>query len=295
MGSNSKIEWCDHTFNPWMGCTKVSDGCKHCYAEEMMDKRYGKVKWGPSGIRVRTSKPNWRKPYQWNKDAQELGICYRVFCASLADVFEDKRELMEWRRDLVVMMEQTPYLQWQLLTKRPENVLRLLQDTMTIDVNTWFAGMGYRVWIGTSVENQEQADNRIPHLLKVPSKMLFLSMEPLLGPVDIDIWLGNLPEDDDGAPYPGSIQWVIVGGESGQHARPMHPDWARGVRDQCEAAGVPFFFKQWGEYLPANLVENQATYPDSALAAYPGNGIAIRVGKKAAGRLLDGREWNEMP
>lgn len=297
MGSNSKIEWCDHTFNPVMGCVKVSDGCKFCYAEEMMDKRYGKAQWGPTAKRVRTSKENWRKPYMWNKEAKELGIRYKVFCASLSDVFEDHVDWVQPRRNLVVMMEQTPYLQWQLLTKRPENVMRLLRETMTIDLDTWFVGMGDRVWIGTSVENQAMADKRIPELLKIPTKVRFLSMEPLLGSVDLRRWLEFAGCDTDlGISNPG-VDWVIVGGESGPHARPMHPDWARSVRDQCQAAGVKFFMKQWGEWAPrAHFAITEGTESNRVHRfRFEDGQLMYRYEKKVAGRELDGREWDEMP
>lgn len=274
MGENSKIEWCDHTFNPVIGCTKVSPGCKHCYAEQMMANRWHKAQWGPQARRIRTSSANWRKPLQWDASAKADGRRARVFCASLADVFEDHKDWVEPRRALVVLMEQTPNLQWLLLTKRPENVMRLLQATMTLDVETWFQCMGSRVWIGASVEQQATADTRISALLKIPAQVRFLSCEPLLGPLDLDCYLGDLPEDEDGAPYPGNgIQWVIAGGESGAKARPMEADWVRSLRDQCQAAGTAFFFKQWGAAARRKTFQRE----------------------QPVGRLLDGREWNEFP
>lgn len=258
---NSAIEWTDHTFNPWVGCTKVSDGCKHCYAEALMDKRFGRVEWGVNGTRKRTSAANWREPLKWNRDAQAAGIRQRVFCASLADVFEDRPELAEWRSDLFDLIYSTPHLDWLLLTKRPENVLDMVPAN-------WHAWLPANVWIGTSIENQAAADERIPHLLRIPASVRFLSMEPLLGPVDLDHVVS-----------PGSletlrgVQWVIVGGESGTKARPMHPDWVRSIRDQCQADGVPFFFKQWGEY----------------------DAVGRKVGKKVSGRELNGHYWDEYP
>ena len=248
MAKNSKIEWTDHTFNPWIGCTKVSDGCKHCYAETLMDKRYGRVQWGPQGTRVRTSAANWRKPVQWNKQAAAEGRRYKVFCASLADVFEDRPELVEWRRELLDLIIRTPRLDWLILTKRPENVNRMIeQATGFSEASMWFHAAPH-VWIGTSVENQETADKRIPHLLQIPARVRFLSMEPLLGPVDLNLGNWHTSPAECPAWYDWcncSIDWVIVGGESGHNARPMHPDWARSLRDQCVAAGVPVFFKQW--------------------------------------------------
>lgn len=277
MTKNSKIEWTDHTFNPWIGCAKISDGCKNCYAEAMMDKRYGKVKWGVQGKRIRTSAANWKKPLEWNRQAEHEGRRYRVFCASLADVFEHKpdqhKEMEQWRFDLFRLIDDTPKLDWLLLTKRPENVMDMLR-------HDWAEHLPNHVWIGTSAENQEQADKRIPELLKIPAAVRFLSIEPLLGEVDlISSHFGLLP----------GIHWVIVGGESGANARPMHPDWVRSIRAQCQAAGVPFFFKQWGEWFPCfdSTVSSQYLFSDGERVA--------RIGKKAAGRLLDGREWNELP
>ena len=297
MAENSKIEWTDHTFNPWMGCTKVSDGCKHCYAETLMDKRYGKVKWGPQGTRVRTSEANWRKPLAWNRQAEREGRRFRVFCASLADVFEahPQQDLDEWRHDLFMLIQQTPNLDWLLLTKRPENVMPYLQ-------HGWGTDLPDNVWVGTSVENQQQADERIPHLLLVPAAVRFLSMEPLLGPVDlyyvdageviIDVVNGQYGIPDFPLKKCESIDWVIVGGESGHNARPMHPDWARSLRDQCQQAGVPFFFKQWGEWAPTVKMAYE-NYRNEA--KFELNGKVYRYGKKAAGRLLDGVEWNQFP
>lgn len=293
MGENSKIEWCHHTFNPVIGCAKVSAGCKHCYAEAMMD-HWGKAKWGPTARRVRTSAATWRKPLQWNATARAQGRRYRVFCASLADVFEDHADWEQPRRDLLRLIVGTPHLDWLLLTKRPENVCALIeQATGFSDAEMWFHGLG-NVWIGTSVEDQEAADTRIPELLKIPAPVRFLSCEPLLGPVNLweyDEFNGRLdgsgiihdyrwqPSTVDnyqelvGCSYPG-ISWVIAGGESGHHARPMNPDWARSLRDQCQVAGVSFFFKQWGT---------------AAKKQKFGHGVDVE------GRLLDGCEWSEFP
>lgn len=293
MGEFSKIEWCTHTFNPWIGCAKVSAGCTNCYAETLMDTRYGRVEWGVNGTRVRTSEANWRKPLAWNRAAEAAGRRDRVFCSSLADVFEDRPELVAWRRDLLMLIHNTPHLDWLLLTKRPENVLGIV-------VLAWFAEHP-NVWIGTSVEDQAAADERIPHLLRIPAAVRFLSMEPLLGPVDLrKIRVsGHLRDGLADTKYARSfngedyvtntmrrIDWVIVGGESGPKARPMHRDWVRSIRDQCVTAGVPFLFKQWGEYAPRFTID--PTTLDL------GEGM-FRVGKHAAGRMLDGCEWNSYP
>lgn len=296
MAENTKIEWCDHTFNPWIGCTKVSEGCQFCYAEALMDKRYGKVKWGPQGVRMRTSFANWKKPLAWNRKAEAEGQRHRVFCASLADVFEEKPdqpEMDEWRHDLFHRIWDTPHLDWLLLTKRPENVNAHFQRSPLY--NDYLQQMGElppNIWIGTSVENQEQADLRIPHLLNIPAAIRFLSMEPLLGPVNLTgfaspLW-GKLPPS-------AFLHWVIVGGESGPNARPMHPDWARSLRDQCVAAGVPFFFKQWGMYSPAS--KDTPRYQQRHLFMFTESGAVpmIHTDKKSAGRHLDGRTWDEFP
>lgn len=321
MAENSKIEWTDHTFNPWIGCTKVSDGCKHCYAETLMDKRMGKVQWGPEGTRVRTSAANWKKPLAWNKQRwEECADCgwrgphsdthdfcptcdgenlkptrQRVFCASLADVFEGRPELVEWRNDLFTLIDKTPNLDWLLLTKRPENV-----NDMIYEIGHWTLDEFDNVWMGTSVENQQTADERIPHLLQIPARVRFLSMEPLLGPVDISEYLPfgyYVPQSqltnylDDGSRWANenSIHWVIVGGESGSGARPMHPDWARSLRDQCQEAGVAFHFKQWGEWEPSWDGAPSVRYE------YPDGTRLHKNGKAAAGRILDGRTWDEFP
>lgn len=282
MGQDSKIEWTDHTFNPWMGCTKVSKGCKNCYAENQMDHRWNKVQWGPGKPRVRTSEAMWKKPIQWNAEAGKTGIRPRVFCASLAD-WLDPEVPIEWLADLLELISMTPHLDWLLLTKRPgfwwDRVDAALRFQLCSNPSlsgleflsrVWLDGyVPNNVWIGTSVEDQETAEARISHLLNIPAKVRFLSCEPLLGPVDLASGAGVTYWDDPCA----GIHWVICGGESGPNARPMHPDWARGLRDQCNEAGVSFFFKQWGEH-------------DSEMRP---------VGKKKAGRLLDGREWNEVP
>lgn len=293
--NNSKIEWTDHTFNPWWGCTKVSEGCKNCYAETL-DNRWKGGHWGPRSTRRQMSESYWQQPLKWNKSALTARKPAKVFCASMADVFEGHPDTKPHLERLFMLIRDTPFLIWQLLTKRPENIMKLAPDS-------WRHRWPNNVWIGTSVENQEEADKRIPHLLRVPADIRFLSCEPLLGPVDLeeyiqltgnnqsgtglsdqrgwgyDEWSGGFagPGTKDSCydPKPG-IHWVIVGGESGHGARPMEEEWVRSLRNQCDAAKVPFFFKQWGEW--AN-----------------DGGYTVRVGKKVAGRLLDGKEYNEFP
>jgi protein gp37 len=232
------------------------------------------------------------KPLAWNPKAQAEGRRYKVFCASLADVFEDRPELVEWRRDLLDLIIRTPRLDWLLLTKRPENVNRMIEEaTGFSEAAMWFHAVSH-VWIGTSVENQEQAFKRIGHLVAIPAAIRFVSAEPLLGPLNISRWLGYRA---DMSPRTG-IDWVIVGGESGHGARPMHPDWARSLRDQCVAAGVAFHFKQWGEWVPSDQVDEDHidTYqhPDRSST---GLFDWWKPGKVKAGRALDGHTWDEFP
>lgn len=240
---NSRIAWTHHTFNPWQGCTKVSTGCAHCYAETL-DKRWGKSNWGTIGTRTRTSAAYWKQPLKWNREAEAKQTRYRVFCASMADVCEDREDLIQARRDLGVLIEQTPWLDWLLLTKRPENFLHLF--------DRWGNNWHHRpdnIWVGTSAEDQAQADKRIPELLKVPARIHFLSAEPLLEP----IYLNLLPcSSCPGQPAHMSafggegLDWVIAGGESGANARPMDLSWARSLRNECANNGAAFFMKQLG-------------------------------------------------
>jgi protein gp37 len=236
----------------------------------------------------------WRKPLKWNEQAEKEGRRYRVFCASMADVFEDRPELAGWRLDLFRLIVHTRNLDWLLLTKRPENIVSMM-DSMG------WPFMLANAWVGTTVENQEQADRRIPQLLAVPAVVRFLSCEPLLGPVD----LSSIPDAlyDTGMPFSWNklggdergIKWVIAGGESGHGARPMHPDWVRSLRDQCQAAGVPFFFKQWGEWLPGSHFSITEHTDMSRIMQFGDGQIMQRVGKKQSGRLLAGVEWNQFP
>jgi len=297
---NSSIEWTDHTFNPWWGCIKVSPGCEHCYAETLA-KRYGHAVWGTAKTTSRRmmSENYWRQPIKWDRLAEVSGR-KRVFCASMADVFEDHPQVVEARARLFGLISQTPNLDWLLLTKRPENFHAMLPAD-------WRGEPPANLWLGTSVENQEQAERRIPYLLDWPSKVRFLSCEPLLGTVDISGWL----KFGEFTPYgPRPLHWVICGGESGPGARPMHPDWARSLRDQCEAAGVAFHFKQWGEHAPVNgdtpmpcgnahQLMRGVRRDGSTLTANDTIDQAStwmwRAGKHRSGRLLDGREWNELP
>jgi protein gp37 len=330
---DSKIEWTDHTFNPWIGCTKISPACKHCYAEAL-DKRWGRANWGPNATRTRTSDANWKKPLAWNRKAAKEGIRRKVFCASLADVFEQhgdanvNGEMQMWRDELFHIIESTPHLDWLLLTKRPENVMGMVPNHWIFEVEVTadsimpWGRWPSNVWIGTTVENQAEADKRIPELLKIPARARFLSCEPMLGPIDLHLEIERGPTgrktlnalagierrydyygDFISGRETNKVDWVICGGESGHGARPMHPDWARSLRDQCASADVPFLFKQWGEWVPTHQHPEGGQVQGAFLGDifYPhhmvgGEGIHMRrVGKKAAGRMLDGVEHNAFP
>lgn len=332
MAENTKIEWATHTFNPWVGCTKISPACDNCYAEGWA-KRCGIVKWGTHEPRVRTSAENWKQPLKWNRDAKiaqnaweefkrtnpgltdaeliEKGFVKpkrpRVFCASLADVF-DNAVPDEWRADLFTLIAATPYLDWLLLTKRIGNVEKMLRDAICGDVNG-FQNYSHpliphhdNVWLGITVSNQQEADRDIPKLIKNYAGKRFLSIEPMLGEIELKI---DSCRDPFYRVNPCPIDWVICGGESGSKARPLNPQWVRNLRDQCAAADVPFFFKQWGEWLPRSSVYHKFLDGTSLEEIDPDckkwdcvrhdDVYMQRVGKKKAGRLLDGREWNEVP
>ncbi len=227
MGENTKIAWCDDTFNPWWGCLKVATECKHCYAETIA-KGYGRKVWGPASTTPRwlLSENNWKKPLKWNKEAREAGKRSRVFCASMADVFEDNPVLVESRERLWGIIEQTEWLNWLLLTKRPENILKMIPAS-------WGGGVPDYVSVGTSAGTQETARKNIPELVKVKATVHFVSCEPQLEYVDMTPWLAQL-------------EWIICGGESGNSHRTFDPDWARNLQMQCQRAQVAFFFKQHG-------------------------------------------------
>lgn len=228
MGEQTAIEWCDHTFNPWIGCTKVSPACDNCYAEALMDTRYGRVSWGAGEDRVRTSEANWSKPRAWNRKAAQAGTRPFVFCASLADVFDNEVDPL-WRADLFALIETTPHLVWLLLTKRIGNVLKMTDPARGNPC------LPMNVAIGATMANQEEYDRDRMKLRGVKEAWMplftFGSFEPLLGPVILD---KSAPD------------WIIVGGESGQNARPMDLAWARSLRRQSAELGRVFNFKQVG-------------------------------------------------
>jgi protein gp37 len=265
----SKIEWTDHTFNPWTGCTKISPACDHCYAEAWA-KRTGVVRWG-NHPRRRTTKSYWKKPIKWNATARAFKRQHahwpRIFCASLADVF-DNQVSPEWRVDLFALIRQCPQLDWLLLTKRPQNIKKMLPPD-------W--GSGYQnVWLGVTAENQFYFDQRWPILQKIPVVIKFISNEPALGSLTLPKHC-SLPD------------WIITGGESGGGARQLKPRWIRNIIEECQDRGVAVFHKQWGHYKNNPLVREQGLTPSEAKAI-------DHFGK--GGGLVDGvlvREFPERP
>lgn len=244
MAEITSIAWADSTFNPWRGCAKISPGCTNCYAEKQ-SKRNPRVlgQWGPHGRRAIAAESYWKQPFKWNREALAAGERRRVFCASLADVFEDRSELVGPRLRLFGVIKDTEHLDWLLLTKRPENIQRLWPRYVVYDSNAglrqerWTSDLeigisAHNIWLGVSVEDKQHGLPRIDVLRQIPAVVRFLSIEPLLEP------LGKI--DLTG------IDWVIVGGESGHGARSFHLDWARDILHQCRAANVPCFVKQLG-------------------------------------------------
>lgn len=311
MGEKTEISWCDATFNPWHGCAKVSPACDHCYAERN-SKRFaaGTVLWGVDAARREFGDKHWDEPERWGKrmflacstcgwrgdaprstEAGKLAFfscpkCHadarqarrRVFCASMADVFD--KNAPEGARDrLWALIEATPHLDWLLLTKRIGNAAGMIPQD-------WYKGLPPNVWLGSTVINQEEFNRDVPKLLAMPARVRFLSIEPMLGPIDLRPALAV--REVFGPPL---LHWVIAGGESGPYARISNSQWFRDLRDQCAVAGVPFHFKQWGEWsAPGFSIEDatgKITDPDEA--------ARFKIGKKAAGWLLDGVEHKAFP
>jgi protein gp37 len=283
VSDNTAIEWTDATWNPVTGCTKVSPGCDHCYAETFAERFRGTPgHYFERGFDVQLRPDKLDQPLRWRRPR-------RIFVNSMSDLFHDDVP-DEFIARVFAVMALAGQHTFQVLTKRHGRMRSLLNSDDFLDlfgealytvehptgeetaepISTWPLP---NVWLGVSVENQQWADIRIPALLDTPATVRFLSCEPLLGPVDLSQWCYV----SDSASV---LDWVIVGGESGRGARPMHADWARPLRDQCQTAGVPFLFKQWGEHLTVRT---------------PSGEHQERVGKKAAGRELDGRTWDEFP
>lgn len=277
MAEHTAISWADHTFNPWVGCAKVSPACDGCYAEHMMATRMGRVAWGApgkgAGTRERTSAGNWRQPLRWNRKAEAAGTRPFVFCASLADVF-DNQVPPYWRADLFELIRATPNLVWLLLTKRPQNIVRLSQAA---------GGLPANAAIGTTIEDRARAAINEPALVNAAAEVAplftFVSCEPLLE----GFRLRHLYATEEQP----RIDWVITGGETDQgahKARPSHPDWFRALRDQCAAARVPFHHKQNGEWAPS----------ESGIWRL-GDVAMEKLGKHRTGRLLDGALHDARP
>lgn len=287
MGADTKIEWAHHTYNPWIGCTRISPACDHCYAADWA-KRYGEEHlW--QGERRRTAASTRHQPFRWNREALAAGERRRVFCGSLMD-FADNQVPGRWRDDTWHIISMCSGLDWMMLSKRPQNYAQFL-PTPAIGAPDWGDGWP-NVWLGTTIEDRKRLIN-LEHLRRVPAAVRFLSIEPLLedlGEIDLT-----------------GIHLVIVGGESGPNARPMHPAWVRSILRQCLAQGVAFFFKQWGEWLEIEVARDTLGDDDPRISdaqcrrggradlAVIGHDTFVRVGKKVAGRLLDGREHNDMP
>lgn len=237
MGQDTGIQWAHHTWNPWRGCAKVSEGCKLCYAAAFSGRNPAVLGvWGPQGTRPGAAESYWRQPSRWDRAARAAGERRRVFCGSLMDFFEDREDLAPFRRRAWTVIAGCTGLDWLLLTKRPENIARMLPPR-------WGTGW-HHVWLGCSVENRQRAEERIDLLAAVPATLHFLSCEPLLEPVELTPWL-----------LPRAVQWVIVGGESsqgGERARPFDISWAEEIVNQCRACDVPVFCKQMGSVPVSN-------------------------------------------
>ncbi len=326
--ADTGIEWTDRVWNPTTGCDRVSPGCDHCYALTMAKRlkgmgsakyqRDGDPKTSGPGFGVSTHPDSLHDPLKWRKPQ-------RIFVNSMSDLFHDQVP-DDFIAQVFAIMAIAPHHTFQVLTKRHARMRSLLNSSdfqtataehmlaMTDADEMKDAGDPFplpNVWLGVSAENQQWADIRIPALLSTPAAVRFISAEPLLGPInlgfeecdhhrrshtEVGCWRG--------------LNWVIAGGESGPAARPMHPDWARGLRDQCQAAGVAFLFKQWGEHLPSSRgmrgyskITDRYVFGDGSgdveLASWheglPPGALVQRVGKKAAGRMLDGRTWDQYP
>ena len=265
MADTTKISWTDHTFNPWIGCQAVSPGCDNCYAETLT-KRHGWTQWGPNGERKRTSAGYWRKPLAWDRRAGEARRRDLVFCASLADVF-DNQAPPGTREDLWELIRNTPNLDWQLLTKRPQNLGEFLPKD-------WNGGYP-NVWLGISAENQEEYDRRWPILARTSATLRFISYEPALGRLSLRA-------------HPERPDWLIWGGESGTPRRSLDPEWIRGITLECRQERVAVFGKQWGAYQDNPLVTQRGFTIPRAQEIDP-------VSNGKGGALLDGLLWREFP
>jgi len=327
MGSKTKIEWTDATWNPITGCTEISPGCANCYAARLAATRLRNVSAykGLASLVQHGKKPLWKQQVRFNLERLEEPLHWRkprkIFVCDMSDLFHEKVP-QEWIAKIFQVMFRADWHTYQILTKRAGRMREIMQDLTTY--STMFGGKPLpHVWLGVSVENQRFADERIPMLLETPAAVRWISAEPLLGPINLD-FIGpvgssksaigcrpcNWKQQTATAQSGGhtchesrpKLDWIVCGFESGPHARPGHPNWARSLRDQAVAASIPFFFKQWGEWAPAVRAnaEGDITWPapehDKSVQPFGESGPWMqRWGKKVAGRLLDGREWSEFP
>lgn len=310
MSDKSAIEWCEATWNPVTGCSKVSQGCKHCYAEREWPRLAApsakpNIYTGREFTDVRCHQEKLDIPLRWRKPR-------RIFVNSMSDLFHED-VLDSFIFQVLDVIDQAPQHVFQILTKRPQRAVDVMGGTSGVGLNS---PPLRNLWLGVSCEDQATADERIPLLLQTPAAVRWVSAEPLLGPIDLWPWIKiNQPSrwpKHAYIPRGPFIDWIVAGGESGPQARPMHPDWVRAIRDQCQAAGVPFFFKQWGEWAMAygatrgHRVSINRSH-GIAISLEPGRRLSpfetfggavttmLRTGKKAAGRTLDGRTWDEYP
>lgn len=255
MGENSAISWTHHTFNPWSGCWKISPGCKNCYAAADDHRRHGGKHWERTGPRLMRAEAYWRQPAKWNREAEAAGERRRVFCASLADVGELRPDLVAPRQRLFRTILETPWLDWLLLTKRIEDLATVLPWRLGADAAAFVGGAWGtpwpNVWLGVTTEDQEHAAARLAVLRRIPAAVHFASYEPALGPIDYtrlpdpDGLLGETFNALEAEPGAFKLGWLIFGDESGPRRRDADPQWARDARDQAEAHGVAYHFKQW--------------------------------------------------
>ncbi len=309
--TQTKIEWVDYSWNPTSGCTPVSEGCQNCYARRMANRlrgRFGYPEDEPFRVTLHSAK--LKEPLRWKKPR-------RVFVCSMGDLFHPDVPF-EFIVAVFRVMTKCAQHTFMILTKRPNRVKAFyVQSSVSAP---WAQKVCENIWVGVTAENQQAADERIPILLQIPAAVRFVSCEPLLGPVDLELYLpytsSRYKEDWHRNGYhvlrlskginQGTLDWVICGGETGPGARPMHPDWVRSLRDQAVDADVPFFFKSWGEYIPSYEAGEHSNercqynrtigecWVKSSYSFHDGQ-VMVKVGKKAAGRLLDGREWDEVP
>jgi len=281
--NNSSIEWTDKTWNPVSGCSKVSSGCKNCYADAMFTRF--KKQWGEFND-VKCHEDKLSEPFRLKKPS-------KIFVNSMSDLFHEKVPFEFIDKVMGVIIENPRHI-FQVLTKRPEIAVRYFASRIAREAENYFPK---NLWLGVSVENQRTADQRIPILLRIPVSVRFLSCEPLLGAINFDDLLKNWNAYD---PRMFQINWVIVGGESGKNARPIHPEWVRSILSECLDMSIPFFFKQWGEWIPGDKVpldymKGKDQFQEGKYHDFSDNYMALKVGKKTAGATLDGKEWKEFP